>query len=263
MAERRWERQFYEAPDPPPDVIAVSNLMRAEVLDSYRIPPDHVHRIHNGVDLEEFNPDRRRELRREERDRWSIPAGALCLLFMGHNYRLKGLWPLLDVVRRLRAEAPGADIHLLVAGRGTGALQRARARRTIARHGLGGAVHLAGPVRPAVRAFAAADAFFHLSWHDAFGFVTLEAMACGVPVITTPHVGAAEIVEDGVSGLIVDPAAPDAVVAAARRLLEPELRRRMGDAAADVGRRHPEEENFRQVARVMETAAERARGPVR
>lgn len=260
--ERRWERRFYESPDPPPEVIAVSRLMRAEILDSYDIPPDHVHVIHNGVDLHEFNPARRQELRARERARWGIPEDALCLLFMGHNYRLKGLWPLLDVIRQLRADAPDADIHLLVAGRGTGDRQRARARRYIHRHDLDRVVHLAGPVRPAIRAFAAADAFLHLSWHDAFGFVTLEAMACGIPVITTPHVGAAEIVEDGVSGLIVDPAERDAVTATAARLLDPDFRRRMGAAAADVGRRHPEEENFERVAEVFHTAARRATGPI-
>ncbi len=261
--ERRWERQFYEAPSPPPQVIAVSRYMRGEVLDSYDIPADHVHVIHNGVDLGEFNPGRRAELRAPERSRFGIPEDAVCLLFMGHNYRLKGLWPLMEVVRRLRLEVPAVDLHLLVAGRGTGALQRGRARRFIRRHGLTGVVHLPGPVRPAIRAFAAADAFVHLSWHDAFGFVTLEAMASGLPVITTPYVGGAEIVEDDVSGMIADPGRGDEVLDRARRLLDPALRRSMGEAAAQVGRRHSESDNFRQVLGVFRAAAERGHGPVR
>ena len=261
--ERRWERRFYEAPDPPPQVIAVSRYMRDEVLDSYTIPADHVHVIHNGVDLEEFNPSRRAELRSGERARYGISEDAVCVLFMGHNYRLKGLWPLMEVIRTLRRETPDVDLHLLVAGRGTGELQRGRARRFIQRHGLTGVVHLPGPVRPAIRAFAAADIFVHLSWHDAFGFVTLEAMAAGVPVVTTPYVGAAEIVEDGVSGLIADPARPGEVLERVRSLLDPELRQTMGDAAAAVGRRHPETENFRRVLGVFRRAADAATGPVR
>jgi glycosyltransferase involved in cell wall biosynthesis len=258
--ERRWERRFYEAPDPPPRVIAVSGYMRNEILDSYRIPPDHVHLIHNGVDLDEFSPARRAGLRTTERARWGIPPDAGCFLFMGHNYRLKGLWPLMDVVRRLRDE--GANLHLLVAGRATGKGQRRRARRTIEAYGMEGAVHLAGPIRPAIRAFAAADAFIHLSWHDSFGFVTLEAMASGVPVLTTPFVGAAEVVEDGVSGWIVDPREPGAVVDRARRLLDAGARETMSRAAAAVGRAHPEEANFRRVRDVIRSAAAGNRGPV-
>lgn len=260
--ERRWEREFYEGPEPPPEVIAVSGYMRDEVLDSYSVPPDHVHVIHNGVDLEEFNPGRRAELRVEERARWGIPEGAVCFLFMGHNYRLKGLWPLMEVVRRLRLEEPEVDLHLLVAGRGTGSGQRGRAASFIRQHGLEGAVHLAGPIRPAIRAFAAADVFLHLSWHDSFGFVTLEAMASGVPVITTPFVGASEIIEDGSSGLIVDPRDDDTILRRARTLLDPETRTRMATAAAEVGRRHPEMANFAQVEEVLRRAAVRRRGGI-
>ena len=260
--ERLWERRFYEKPDPPPRVIAVSRYMRAEVLDSYRIPEDHVHVVHNGVDLSEFNPGNREALRAGERARWGIPGDAVCLLFMGHNFRLKGLWPLLEAVRRVREERAAVDLHLLVAGRGTGRGQRSRAQRFIARHGLGDVVHIAGPIRPAIRAFAAADLFAHLSWHDAFGFVTLESMACGVPVITTSHVGASEIVEDGVSGLLVDPSSQEEITAAVRRLLDPDRRRRIAAAALDEGRRHPEEENFARVLEIFRLAAEEATGPV-
>ena len=260
--ERLWERRFYETPDPPPRVIAVSRYMRDEVLDSYRIPEDHVHVIHNGVDLDEFNPTRREALRAEERGRWGIPDGAVCLLFMGHNYRLKGLWPLLEAVRAVRAERPAIDLHLLVAGRGTGRGQRGRAQRFIARHGLEKVVHVAGPIRPAIRAFAAADVFAHLSWHDAFGFVTLEAMASAVPVITTPYVGASEIVADGVSGLLVEPGDQEAITAAVRRMLDPEERRKIAVAALEEGRRHPEEGNFARVLEVFRAAAAEAAGSV-
>ena len=108
---------------------------------------------------------------------------------------------------------------------------------------------------------AEADLFTHLSWHDAFGFVTLEAMAAGLPVVTTPYVGASEVIRDGDSGLIVDPRDPAAVTAAIQRLLEPDHRQAIGRAAAEVGRQHPEEDNFRRVLDVLRTAARRGPRP--
>lgn len=263
VLERRWERRFYESREPPPEVIAVSRYMKDEVLRCYDVPAERIHVVHNGVDLSEFSPRRRVELRDGERARWDVPDEAFCLLFMGHNFRLKGLWQLLEVVARVRAEDPGSDLHLVVAGRGTGRIQRRRAEKRVRELGLDDAVRLVGTVHPAIRGFAAADAFVHLSWHDSFGFVTLEAMASGLPVITTPHVGASEIIEDGETGILVDPRSTDAVVEGVRRLLRPDERRRIGEAAAEVGASHGEEENFRRVHDVFRTAAERAPGPVR
>lgn len=262
LAEKRWERRFYQAPDPPPDVIANSHYMRSEILSSYTIPADHVHVVHNAVDLAEFSPTERARLRPAQRAEWGIPRDAVCLLFMGHNFRLKGLWPMLRLLPRLRAEPGAPDVRVVVAGSGVGSGQVRKARRLVRRHGLEGAVHLVGTVRPAMRAFAAADVFLHLSWHDSFGFVVLEAMAAGLPVVTTRYAGASELLEHGTSGLLVDPGTPTEVRDGVRRLLDPDLRRRMGAAAAAAASGHPEEGNFEAVLEVLGTARARARGPV-
>lgn len=259
LAERRWERAYYEAGPVLPEVIAQSEYMRREILDSYRIPPERVHVVHNAIDATEFNPEWRTELRAEMRRRWGIGEDALCLLFLGHNFRLKGLWQLLRVLPRV---ARGVPAHLLVVGRGTGAGQRRKAARLVERRGLGDRVTLAGPVATSLEAYAAADALLHLSWHDSFGFVALEAMACGLPVVTTRYTGASELLEDGVSGLLVDPARDDELLAAAMRLADPEERSRLGAAAAAVGARHDEEANFGRLTRVLSIAGARAPGPV-
>ncbi len=261
LADMHWEREFYEAHRPYPDVIAQSGYMRDQILGSYRIPPEHVHVVHNAVDVEEYTPARRLELREEMRARWSIPAEALCLLFIGHNFRLKGLWQMLEVLPRLgKLDRP---VHLLVAGKGTGDPQRRKARRLVRALGLERQVTFAGDVRPSLHAHAAADALLHLSWHDSFGFVSLEAMASGLPVVTTRYVGAAELIVDGESGLLVDPAKDEEIIAAIRRLADDGARARMGAAAAVEGARHDEPRNFAQVHDVIRTAVGRGAGPVR
>lgn len=258
--EARWERAFYEETRPPPHVIAQSAYMKRQILESYDVPADSIHVIHNAIDVDEFSPRARMALRDEARARWAIPDDAFCLLFLGHNFRLKGLWQLLRVLGGddLRSER----IHLLVAGSGTGSGQMRKAARLTERHGLQGRVTLAGSVKPSLRALAAADALIHLSWHDSFGFAPLEGMACGLPVITTPYAGASELIDDGASGLVVDPAEDDRIGQAVRSLLDPATRERMGRAAADVGAERDEPSNFLRVLGVLEQAATDRSGPL-
>lgn len=260
LADLRWERAFYEAPRPQPDIVCQSEYMRALILGSYRIPDDHIHVVPNAIDTEEYNPDRRDALRDEMRARWGIPEEAVCLLFLGHNFRRKGLWQLLETLPTVGATDP--PVHLLVAGRGTGERQRRKALSMTRSLGLDGRVHLLGPVRPAVEALAAADALAFLSWHDAFGWVALEAMGCGLPVIGTPFAGSSELIEDGRTGFIVDPGDASGVADAIRALLDPERRESMGQAAADQAVRYEESDYFRAVLDIMRIARGRASGPV-
>lgn len=264
MRKRERERAFYEGGvgdgDPEPEIVAISRYMEREILSSYDVSGDRIHLVHNGVDLEEFHPARREERREEARRRLGVPPDAICLLNMAHNYRRKGVWELMEWVRRLREQ--GMNAHLLVAGRGTGGRQRRKARALASRYGITDAVHMPGAVHPATEAYAAADVFIFPTWHDAFGFVVLEAMASGLPVVTTPYAGAAEVVEEGVSGFVVH---PDDAATAVNRLLtlaDPHRRAGMGRAARRVAEEHGEERNFREMEAVFRAAAHRRKGPV-
>jgi glycosyltransferase involved in cell wall biosynthesis len=260
LAERRWEREFYHPPGECPEIIAQSQYMKREIIDTYGVPDERVHVIHNAVDTSVFNPEAVGARRAGARERWGIPADAFCLLFVGHNYRLKGLWRILDV---LSGTGPEQSPHLLVLGRGTGTAQRAEAASRIRGRGLERRVIMAGAADSVLDAYAAADALLHITWHDSFGFVVLEAMACGLPVITTRYAGASELIEHARSGFLVDPADASDLTAAISQLADRSTRARMGTTAAEIGRASHEVKNFAAVLRVFEIAAERSSGTVR
>jgi UDP-glucose:(heptosyl)LPS alpha-1,3-glucosyltransferase len=90
------------------------------------------------------------------------------------------------------------------------------------------------------RYYAAADVFVLPTPYDAFGMVITEAMACGLPVVTTRLAGASELLDDGVHGRIVQsPADVDGLGAAMQALaVDPAGRERMGRAAAELMRHH-------------------------
>lgn len=254
---RRIERGFYESHRPPPLVVAQSALMRDAITRRYDVARDDVRIVRNGVDPSEFTPAARRELREAARARWRVPDGALCFVCLAHNFRLKGVPEAIAALSRWSA---GPAVRMLVVGRGTGEPQRRWTRRLAHRAGVAEKVVFTGPLATSVDALAAADALLHLSWHDSFGFAVLEAMATGLPVVTTRWVGAAELIDDGVSGFLVDPADRPALLAVLTRLADPALREAVGATAAEVASEHGEERNFRSMEAVFEESSRRREG---
>jgi UDP-glucose:(heptosyl)LPS alpha-1,3-glucosyltransferase len=189
-----------------------------------------------GVDIGRFHPDPGRATAAE---------GRLRLLFVGHNFELKGLGPLLAALATHRARGGRAALTVVGAG------PIGRFRRVAARRGLSDSVAFDGAVSreamPGV--YRRHDALIHPTFYDPFSLVVPEALASGVPVVTTRRNGASEIVEDGRQGyLLDDPRDESALGEALDRLSVGATRRAMGGEAALLGRRFAAREHF---ARVM------------
>ena len=150
--------------------------------------------IYNGVDPKRFTPNNNTQ-RPAVRQRYGINRDVLLLLFVG-EYRRKGL---ANVIRALGLlQRP--DVHLLAVGRGDHALFSALADSA----GVSAQVTFAGPTTDIECVFGAADAFVFPTLYEPFGMVITEAMASGLPVLTSRRAGAAEMIEDGVNGLLLD-----------------------------------------------------------
>jgi glycosyltransferase involved in cell wall biosynthesis len=171
--------------------------------------------------------------------------------------RWKRIERLLDAVPHVLAAMPGTRFEVI--GGGEDAAYAAELTRR------GTAVTFTGHVDDPGARMAGLDVLVHTAELEPFGLVVAEALARGVPVVAPERGGPAEIVRDGVDGLLVDPDDASALAAAIVRLLrDPELRRRMGDAGrARVAERFSEERMAREAWALAErvAAAPRARRP--
>ncbi len=213
-------------------IIANSELNRQGILRYYPIAPDRIVVAYNGVDSKRFCPDVRARQREPVRRSLGLDPEDLAILFVGQGFARKGLGPLLEALAALSDRR----WRLIVVGRGRTGAWSARAKEL----GLAGRVDFVGHVGDPEVYYAAADAFALPTFFDPFANATLEAMAAGLPVVTSRQNGAAEILSPGVDGLVVD--RPDDVrglTAALALLAERERRATLGARARETALRYP------------------------
>ncbi|MGB8477103.1 MAG: glycosyltransferase family 4 protein, partial [Candidatus Acidiferrum sp.] len=182
--------------------------------------------IPNGVDAEHFTPAARLERREQARRRRGFADAEFVLLLIGNDWRVKGLPTVLEAM----AAIPGSPLRLLVVGDDNAHPFQVRARKFGIEQRC-----LWERAQPDVLDFyAAADVYVSPSLEDSFGLPVAEAMACGLPAITSIDAGVAAQIHDGVDGFVL-PEPRDARTLAdqiERIRTDLELRRRISEAAA-------------------------------
>jgi UDP-glucose:(heptosyl)LPS alpha-1,3-glucosyltransferase len=175
-------------------VIVASKMVKDEIVDLYAYPADNIDIVRNGIPLDTFRFDP--GLREKARDDLKLKPDQIALLFAGTGWERKGL---LFAIQAM-ALCKNRKLRLLVAGRGNERLYRT----TRLRFWREDPTRFLGEVADVVRIYAAADIFILPTIYDPFSNACLEALACGLPVITTRGNGFNEIIEDSVHGSIVD-----------------------------------------------------------
>jgi UDP-glucose:(heptosyl)LPS alpha-1,3-glucosyltransferase len=194
-------------------VIANSEMVKREIVDLYGYPADKIDIVRNGVPVDKFRFDP--ALREKARAELKLKPDELALLFAGSGWERKGLRFAIEAFELCRDR----KLHLLVAGRGD---QRGyRPKRFFTEE----PVRFLGEVADLRLIYAAADFFILPSIYDPFSNACLEALACGLPVITTRDNGFSEIIEAGVHGSIVDVPSDSRALAEAIRFWSDESRR--------------------------------------
>ena len=191
------ERRMFEHPALRA-VICNSAMVREEIAGGFRIAPEKLHVIHNGVDLEHFHPRHGAALRASARSGLGLAESDFAFLFVGSGFARKGL----DLAIRALARSAAPSFRLLVAGRDRDAGHFAA---LAGRAGVAGRVQLLGGREDVRPLYAAADCFILPTRYDPFPGAVLEALAMGLPAIVGRRCGAAEVLRPGSSGWICEP----------------------------------------------------------
>lgn len=244
------ERYQYAGPNRPL-VIAISDMVLHHFRERFGLDPSELRRVRIATDPERFEETDRPRRRVEWREHWGIRPEQSVALFCGMNYRLKGLEPLLEAVRRV--EGP---LHLLVAGNKHIGNYERLARRL----GIADRVRFVGYCADMRNCYFAADFFVHPTFYDPCSHVVLEAMACGLPVITSRFNGASELMTAPREGFVIDDPHDVAHLAwCLTQLLDPARRASCAQAARRTGAQWTFEHHYRQMLAVFAEAAARKR----
>ncbi len=204
-------------------VIAISNQVRRDLLSEFGMDSRTIDVVHHGVNIAEFDPSSRMDDRRWLLERLKIRDDAVIILFVAHEFRRKGLRILLEALA-LCDEV----FHLVVIGKDDPEpFMNLAIDLTISER-----VFFVGSQSNLGRWNCGSDVFAFPTSYEAFGMVITEAMAAGLPVIVPRDAGASELIEHGVSGILLE--AWDDVHALHKALVackEPIYRRTIGDAA--------------------------------
>ncbi|MFH0963264.1 MAG: glycosyltransferase family 4 protein [Planctomycetota bacterium] len=245
------EKQQYASSDT--EFIAVSRMVKSDMMRYYAVPEERIHVIYNGVDTTRFRPENAGVYREETRAALGAGPGDLVALLVAHNSRLKGVRCLLQAVAALADKVPARAV---IVGKG-----KAKPYQRLAQAlGIAERVRFEPSTARPEEYYAAADIYCHPTWYDPCSLVVLEALASGLPVITTRWNGAGELITSGREGYVMsDPSDHEELARLIRLLAEEPARRAAGAAARALALEHTLERNHREMIEILERAGEKAR----
>jgi len=243
------ERYVYS--DPKISLAAVSQRTAALLNDYFHRQDVRV--IPNGVDTTQFSPSMRMALRAKARRRRNFQESDFALLLIGNDWRAKGLETVLRAVSTLR----DLPVLLIAAGDDSPEVFSEPAKSL----GISERCRFEPPREDVLDFYAAADLYVSPSREDSFGLPVAEAMACGLPAITSILAGVSSLLHDGVDSLILrDPHDAKTLAMMIRALHQKaEWRSRMGQAAAKASLEWTWDRNAADVWELLKAAAKRNR----
>ncbi|TFG93415.1 MAG: glycosyltransferase family 1 protein [Syntrophobacterales bacterium] len=255
LSLKQWTRAWIEsAPfrlDPRPVIIAIAHMIQKDMEAFFHVSSSDIHVVYNGVDTSRYNQELRHTLRGPLRKQLGIQEDETVFLFVSYDLKKKGIEPLIEAASQLKISAHGGFRVIIVGGLPSKAIER-----RIKHLHLEDTILFTGPVRSTEEYYANSDVFVLPTYYDACSLVVIEAMACGLPPITTTANGAAGIITDGKDGFVISHP-PESLDLAEKMqvFLDEEKRQQMSHEASRVGHQYSSQKNHQEMIRIFDDIA--------
>ena len=233
--------------------VAVSGMVMEHLQRFHQIPKHRIHVIPNAIDADRLTVNHPDAVRCGFRNKAGLAPGDLVGLFVGHNFWLKGLKPLLEAMAIRKRDQPEAlPLKLVVCGGG----RVGPFKRIIKRLGLENEVVLLGFFEDIRACYWSCDFLVSPTYYDPCSLVVFEALACGLPVITTGCNGAGELMTNGLEGYVItSPDSTAELIGALNHMTDDEARLVMSKNAIALGREQSMDRHVTRLIRVFEEVA--------
>ena len=255
LSPKQWVNGWIEnAPykrDSLQKIVAISDMVKQDMMKWYQVPEGRIAVVYNGVDIEHFHP-RNRRYREEIRKRHGI-GNEWVILFVSNNFRMKGLGFLIKALAKIK-KASHAPFKLLVLGRDHQDFYLRLAKGM----GIFEEVVFVGSTDEPETYYGASDLLVHPTFYDACSLTVLEALASGLPVITTRWNGASGIITQGQEGFVISDPRDDQILAEKILFfLDREKMERASMAARRLAEFYSVEKNWKEMKHILDEVSRR------
>jgi UDP-glucose:(heptosyl)LPS alpha-1,3-glucosyltransferase len=227
--------------------IAISEMVKSHMQEFYELNDSQIELVYNGVDVDRFQPCSNLE-QQEAKKKLGLDEHKLIFSLVAHNFKLKGLREIISMVELLHKKKE--NFLIVVAGKG----KKKAYEAMIKAKALEKYFKFLGAVENPELVYQASDVYLQPTWYDPCSLVVLEAMAAGVPVISTAFNGASEMIDSGVNGYVIP--RPDSLsdfTSAMEKLFDDDHRKGLGSKARQSVETLTHEKNFSHMERVFQS----------
>ncbi len=233
-----------------PVIIAISDMLRDDICRRFAMKKEDVQLVYNGVDLKKFAKDRDHESRKALRNQLGFGTDRVLFLFMAYDFRKKGVKYLIQAAARLRDKLGSQSFGVAIVG----SKPSPALLNLIDGLELASLVIFRGPTKNPEDYYNACDVFVLPTFYDACSLVVFEAMAAGLPVITTRYNGASGIITNGRDGMVLeDPLNIEKMASAMEAFLEVPFLKTSSNMARKTASHYSKEANHNRIISILES----------
>jgi UDP-glucose:(heptosyl)LPS alpha-1,3-glucosyltransferase len=232
---------------PKPKIIAISLMIKKDFISFYHINEKEIKVIYNGIDTAKYNVGLKERPRSSLRQRLGITDNDVAFLFISYDLKKKGIMPLIEAAAKLK-KLNFTRFKVVVVGEQPYRLLLKQVKRL----SLEDTVIFTGPTKTPEDYYANCNVLVLPTFYDACSLVVIEAMACGLPAITTTYNGVAGIITNEKDGYIIShPPHSEELAEAMKALMVHERLKNMSIEASITGKKYSIKKNHHEMIRVF------------